>query len=499
MHNHLLATFLICCCFFRFNAAASAQIVNVNDETYLLLALKKAKAKYEQVRSRFERSEQMLEENLISLQQFEEIKQQYFIEETNYQQALLRVIFDQPHIVIEKAIKYQTRDNQRRVKLSLRNTSGGSMEYQKLMVSKDHIFGDELEPNTIKSVFVSIMNTNDQTIIGQPYEIKIPELKFGDVHTVDFLLLKEDVDAVKVSMIYSNRTVQRDIYLQTDASANIVDINSTQFSQEADLGSDATFDLTLERFSATDDVYKLTVLNLPRQISYDFIDSETQARLSQVKFTQGVNTKKLELKIYLPDRDDENIVIDEPIVFYALALSRDHFEKLGHNGKVEYDQQEIDDIQGGKVKLELIPKGVGRIEVRAPSLYHEITVGDSMEMDITVQNTGTRRLDNVKISTDTPFRWRSIIQPDLVKSLELDKEEIVHLTFIPPSDVGVGAQEVKIKTEALADNRPVETENKIVRIQVDARTSILMISLLVLLLSALVVGVVVFAVKNSRR
>lgn len=499
MYNRNLIIFFLCFCFFGFNAEATAQITNVNDETYLLLALKKARAKYEQTKSRFERSQQMLEENLISLQQFEEIRQQYLIEETNYQQAFLRVIFDQPHIVIEKAVKYQTRDNQRRVKLRLRNTTGGSLEYQKIMVSKDHIFSDELEPNIIKNVFVSIMNINDQTIIGQPYEIKIPELKFGNVKTIDFLLLKEDVEAVKVSMTYSNQTVQRDIYLQTDVSANIVDINSTQFSQEADLGSHATFDLTLERFSATDDVYKLTVLNLPRQISYDFIDSETQARLSQVKFTQGVNTKKLELKIYLPDRDDENIVIDESIVFYTLALSRDQFEKLGHNGKLEYGQQEIDSIQGGKVKLEFIPRGVGRIEVRAPSLYHEIAVGDSVKMDITVHNTGTRRLDNIKISADTPFRWRSVIQPDLIKSLEPDKEDIVHLAFIPPSDIGVGAQEVKIKTDALADNRPVETENKTIRIQVNTKTPILSISLVILLLSGLAISIVVVAMKFSRR
>lgn len=499
MYNRLLAAVIFCICFLSFNAKAAAQVVNVNDETYLLLALKKANAKYQEVRSKFERAKEMLEKDLISEQEFEEIKQYYLIEETNYQQALLRVIFDQPHILIEKAVKYQTQDKQKRVKLTLRNTTGGALEYQKLMLSDSHMFTNGLEPDKINNLFVSIMNTDDQTIIGQPYEIKIPELKFGKARTVDFLLLREEVEAIKVSMTYANKTVQKNIYLQKDASANIVAINSTQFSLEADLGGQAAYDLTLERFSSQDNIYKLQAVNLPQAISYSFIDAETGARLSQVKFTQGVNTKKLEVKIYLPERDDEDIIIDKPLIFYALALSRDQFEKLGHNGKTKHSQDEVDKIQGGKVKLELIPRGVGRIEVRAPSLYHEITEGDSVTMDITVRNTGTRQLDNIKISTDNPLHWRSIVQPDLIKSLAPDKEKIVHLTFVPPLDVGVGAQEVKIKTEALADNRPVETENKTVRIQVEAKTPILWTAVLILLLIGLIVGIVVFGLKISRR
>ena len=149
--------------------------------------------------------------------------------------------------------------------------------------------------------------------------------------------------------------------------------------------------------------------------------------------------------------------------------------------------------------MELVPRGVGRIEVRAPSLYHEITVGDSVIMDVTVRNDGTRRLDNIKIESDNPLNWRSVIEPDLIRTLDPEKEEIVRLTFIPPSDVGVGAQEVKIKTEALADNRRVQTEDKTVRIQVQARTPILWTAVLILFLIGLVLGIVIFGIKISRR
>jgi len=384
---------------------------------------------------------------------------------------------EQSYIIVEKAVKYQTRKGERRVRVTLRSTMEGNQEYLNQFQEHFDVFTPEMRSNKIYNIFVSLINLQDQTIIGSPYEIRVPMLELGRTATADFGLLR-DVESLH---------------------ANIVDITSSQFSQEADLGSQANYDLTLERFSTSDDVYKLLVFNLPRQISYDFMDSQTNARLSQVKFTQGVNIKKLTLRTYLPERDDEQVVIDKPLVFYAMVLSRAQSEEMGELDPYNTTAKELDKLQGGRVRLELIPRGVGKIEVRAPSLYHEITVGDSVKMNITVKNNGTRRLDNIKVSTDNPLHWRSVIQPDLIKSLDPEKEQIVRLTFIPPSDVGVGAQEVRIKTEALADNRRVETEDKTVRIQVEAKTPILWTAVLILLLIGLVVGIVVFGIKISRR
>ena len=209
--------------------------------------------------------------------------------------------------------------------------------------------------------------------------------------------------------------------------------------------------------------------------------------------------KRLSLRAYLPERDDETVVIDRPITFYALVLSLDQYSENRELEGKQLTQAEINTIPGGKVKLELLPRGVGRIEVRALSLYHEITVGDSVAMEVTVRNDGTRRLDNVRMSTDNPLGWRSSVQPDLIRSLEPEKESIVQLVFYPPQDVGVGAQEVKIKTEAMADNRSVQTEDKTVRIQVRARAEFLWTAILIFALVGLVIGIVVFGIKISRR
>ena len=98
-----------------------------------------------------------------------------------------------------------------------------------------------------------------------------------------------------------------------------------------------------------------------------------------------------------------------------------------------------------------------------------------------------------------PLSWRSEVRPDLIPSLDQGKEEVVAIDFLPPEDISVGDYEPRIKTECIADNRQVESEDKIVRIHVTAKTNVLGISLLVLFLVGLLVGIVVFGIKLTRR
>jgi hypothetical protein len=469
------------------------------DQASLLLDLKKARASYDIAKQKLESDKRLFENKAISEDEYNTSKNERLSREVDYQKLILKYMDQQSYIIVENAVKYQTRSKKRKVKVVLRSTAASNEEFLKFFRQNPDLFTPEMRPEKVYNVFVSLVNLEDQTIIGDPYEAHVPAIQMGKRTEVHFTLLR-DVESLQILLNYGDRSEQRNVYLQQDASANIVDVRSTQFSQEANLGGRATFDLDLERFSSGDDIYKLDVVNLPRQISYDFIDPATQAHLSQVKFPQGQTSKKLSLIVYLPDRTDSLVVIDQPMDFYALALSRDEvsgFTALKDQGIVS--EIDLNGINAGRTRLELIPRGVGRIEIMAPTLYHEIKTGEHVEMTITVRNGGTRRLDNIRISTDNPLNWRSEIVPEIIPSLEVEKEVQVKLMFLPPSDVGVGAQEVKIKTEALADNRPVQTEDKTVRIQISARTPLLGSIILIFLLIGLVVGIVIFGIKLSRR
>ena len=66
-------------------------------------------------------------------------------------------------------------------------------------------------------------------------------------------------------------------------------------------------------------------------------------------------------------------------------------------------------------------------------------------------------------------------------------------------EVGVGDYEVRIKTESFADNRRIQSEDKIYRVSVKAKTNIFGTSVLIGGLLLLVVGIVVFGVRLTKR
>jgi uncharacterized membrane protein len=303
-----------------------------------------------------------------------------------------------------------------------------------------------------------------------------------------------------VNLIYGNgasRTMK--IYLQKDASVNRVAVQSQQFSQEVELGTSATFDLTLELFSGVSNTFSLEVLNLPQQIDRFFKDPASSARLSQFKFTESTNTRKAALEVSLPDRPTEGVPMDTPISFFVIVIPREAARSIPDLQTRQWTQQEVERLNVGYAKLELTPRGKGQLVVRAPQLFHSTRAGVPVEMTVELVNEGTRRLDNVEVKIDPPLNWGKQAVPPLVASLGIGEEQRVLLTFTPPADVSVGRYEVRLRTSGLSDNRPVNAEDKTVTVEIAAETSILGTTLLVLLILALVAGIVVFGIRLSRK
>jgi len=466
-------------------------------QTMKLLSLKRAQLTLEKNKGDFDRALKLREQGLQSEEDFSRTQTAYLQAQVDYQQALISFMGSEARISVASAVKFQDAGGKKFVRVTLRYSSKELKELSRLNISAEDLFPLDFMKE-IKDVSVSLKS--EGKIVSDPYEKTISALPLETQQDVTFQLLK-DVENLEVDIFYSGKSETTSVYLQKGISANIVTMNSAQFSQEADLESAATFELSLEKFSGEANVFKLEAVNLPSQLNYEFSDPSTGARLSQIKFTEGITSMKLALKVYLPKNADAQVIIDKPIAFYALTLDNDQAVRLAElrSKKPALDDADVAALKAGFVHLELIPRGVGKIEVQAVNLYHEIKVGDAVTMEIRVKNAGTRKLNNIRVSTDLPLNWRSTVVPDLIGSLEQGKDEVVTLTFQPPADVAVGDYEPKIKTECMADNRTVESEDKIVRVHIASKTNVLGVGLLVLLLVGLLVGIVAFGIKLTRR
>jgi hypothetical protein len=490
-------SFFLLLSFFPVQFICSQETGQTEDSRFKILEVKKAYYKLEEDKARFERASDLLDKDLISQEEYKRIEAAYKTSDVNYTRTLLDLLYDQPHVMVEEAVKYQSADGERRVRLTIKNTSGEAFELDLLPIPDQSRLFKDLQWRNLNNVFVSLKL--GETIISQPYEVLIPVLKYNNSKTIDFGLLR-DVNEVVVSVSFADKVIDKKVFLQKDSSANIVSVVSSKFSQEADLGKSVIYDLNLERFTAEDNVFKLWIANLPKQINYEFIDPKTNAKLTQIKFTEGITTQNLFLKLYLSERSDKDVRIDMPIKFFVLVGNEEDNEKLVVSPEgFQLEPEIIREMQVGWVQLELIPRGIGEIEVKALNLYHEINPGGNVSMDIVVRNIGTRRLDNIVIDTDLPYNWRSSISPDLIDVLYPDKENTVSISFFPPEGLGMGDYEAKIKTNASANNRPVETEDKRVRIHVKSETSLLGNVILGLFIVGILLAMVIFGIKLSRR
>lgn len=481
-------------------AAAHAQTYNPfneRDNTYTLLGLKRAQQAYRTAQAELERQQELFDRGLISSSELDVARNVFTDAEVNYQQSLLTVLFEKQYVSVTGAVKYRGTDGSKRVRLTLENTTTGTTEFQKLVNIEDELFRS-LQPDRVPNVYVSILN-EDNAIISQPYETKIPELVSGEPVVLDFGLL-QDLDEVTVFMIYGNgnqRTMK--IFLQKDESEDRVLVQSEQFSQEVELGSASSFDLTLELFSGSSNTFTLETVNLPEQIGRFFRDSRGEVRLKQVKFTESSRTKTAALEITLPDRPGDDIVLEQPIQFYVLALPPD--KQLSNNDirNKRWTNDEIKALSVGYVQLELIPRGRGELLVRIPQLFQTINAEDTATFSATFLNEGSHRLDNIEVDVDLPFNWTYELSPRTISSLSIGNEQRMEMTFVPPEDIAPGRYNIRVRSSALSNGEPITGEDKSITVEIKAGANVLSTILILVFLVALIGGIVVFGIKLSRK
>ena len=477
--------------------AQSPNFFNQRDDQYRLLGLKRAKEAYEVARDDYNRQKELFARQLISATELEQTRRVFSDAEVNYQQSLLAVLFEKQYISVSKALKYQAPDGRKHVRLTLANTSGGTEEFAQLVGAEDELFRS-LQPDVTHNIYVSLLN-DENAIISQPYESKIDELRFGQPKDLDFTLL-QDLDAVTVFLVYANGS-QRSmkIFLQKDASVNRVLVQSEQFSQEVDLGKTATYDLSLELFSGSENTFSLEAVNLPKSINRYFSDSTGAARLSQVKFTESGRSKRAALKVTLPDRDAGDVVMDASVPFYVLVLPSEKLPSITAHGERPWTEQEITALDIGYVKLELIPRGKGELLVRSPLLYYSFLADDSVAMAVDIVNEGSRRLDNTEMRADVPIGWTKQIAPNSIPVIEIGAESRVTMSFTPPEDIAPGKYEIRLRTTAMSNNQPVNALDKTVTVEIRPDSNVFGTIAIILGLLALVGGIVVYGIRLSRR
>lgn len=400
---------------------------------------------------------------------------------------------DTRHISILSAKKFRV-DNQMMVTIQLKNTS--TTEAMPINATPEEIAA----ANEIRAIYVSLLDAVDSTNIVKPYEEKIAVLGYNETVELTFQLQK-DVDSIKVSMKYPElpEPDTRLIYLQKESALDVVNVSSLRFSQEGNLGSSVTYDLTLDRLAETENTFQLRVINLLNRLSFEFQDPDTKSRQSQVKFTQEQSKRNLSLIVYLPEELDASY-LDSTLEFYVAVLDETEANELGGtNNRLDLPAERIASIQGGVERFELIPKGVPEIEVSVQNAFQTIKIGDQVNMTAKLKNIGTRDLIDIRMLVDVNPNWKYTVSPEIIGSLGRNEETEIQLTFNLPADITVGEYQAKLSAEVTVDNRKYPARDRSITVQVESKSQMSVTTLLFGALILLMIGIVIVTIRISRR
>lgn len=335
---------------------------------------------------------------------------------------------------------------------------------------------------------------SEGVIISEPYQVSLAPLSDGETKRVSFALLK-DVDVIEVSLRQAGGEKITKVQLQKDSDGRAVTISSAEVSQEADLGGTAVYQMTLERFTRNSSTFRLRTQGLPREIAHEFLDPASNARLTQINFQEGITSKKLQLKLHLPDTPSTQVLQDQSITFRVLCTD-------GRLEGVDRTEQAGDGVQEGpmgSIELEVVPRGTPKLTLDVLNLYREIQVGETASVSAKIVNGGTRRLDNIRVSVDVPLNWSKRIDPDRFQVLDQSRDASLQISCVPPADVAVGDYELRVRAECLTSGRRIEADEKIVRVHVGSKGRMWSMAILVLAILGMLFGMILLGIRLTRR
>lgn len=479
-----------------------------------LVALENAKELHDRYKSEYQDAERLIKQNIIPQKDlnlawslYMQAQQGLKQAEIQLEQTKLGFLANATHITIMEAKKYKDANNRRMLDLVLKNTSNLALAESALGAteSESQLQSEWQSPEQIRAlldienIIVSIISNTSQSSIGKPYEQIIPVLRYGEQEKLKFVLLT-DVDEAGVKLKYLDQDTTESIFLEKESLQDKPTVLASQFSVEGQLGTDIGFDLVLEMLVTEDNNFSLVVTNMLPQINCSFV--EGGSRITSVRFSEEVSKHNLRLNVSIPQKLDVGL-IDKKIDFQAWIVTTAQLEKIGELRR-QYAPKiipanELNAIDAARVDLILIPKGTGRLEILINNLFEEIKPQQDVNIRADLHNDGTLTLFNIIPEISPPLGWEARVEPKNIKQLLPNEKQQINIHLQPGADVGVGEYEAQIEARGQSGSEVIDAIEKRLKVRISAQTNIMATLLLVGGLVILIVGIVVFGVKLSRR
>jgi len=281
------------------------------------------------------------------------------------------------------------------------------------------------------------------SIISEPYQASLVLRGSGSQRRLLSFRLLKDVDEVTVLIASGTRHEEIPILLQRGHGDQQIVVRAQNFSQEAALGDKADYALDLERFATGARDVRLVVRGLPDEMTYEWIDASTKAKLSSFRFGDDQNSVHMVLRVFVPAQAS-------PSWFGRVVL---------FHAEVRDGEQLV-----GSAELQLRPVGAPKLFLTADNLLINLSRGERQVIAITVENTGGVAARDVTIDANVPLGFEARLEPRTIAVINPSQKIRVALNIIASPNAIPGEYNLKLTASATTKLANVESPEQSFRL-----------------------------------
>ena len=465
-------------------------------------------------------TQRLFDKRIVRIDELQKDEQAVKRAELAYERAKIQLertrlgfLKDATLITVVNATKRRTPEGLYKVDVVLRNDSdlgkariamgdaAGSEQKLAALLNIDNIIVTLIGKSRYKDEEGMTMRS-DEALIGDPYQKIIPVLPHGQTESLEFQLLKKDVDTVTVRTEYLG--VQKDlpVFLKMEAAQDLPTVAAAPFAQQGRLGEKVYYNLELERLAASERSFSPVVLNLPISIPFAFLDPTSDARVTQIRFTAETPKQTLRFEVSVPEKLDKTLVDRrlsfEIFITHPSELKQINTLKTKHPDR-RIPDEELQQIKGERVSLILIPQGIGKLDILIANSFMEISQEQGAKFKFTIYSSGTLALRRVTPEINLPLEWEGVLTPKTMEVVEADEKASFVYEARPPADVAIGEYTLKIACEGYSGIETVEAIDQNFTVRVVAKQNVTGMAVIVGVVVLLVLIIAVASVRISRR
>jgi hypothetical protein len=431
------------------------------------LLLEQRRALLESHRRDLQAAQDLRAKSFLSAQKYRQLLNSFQEAQLNYDQAeilleetKMELLKNAIRLAVVEARKYPSPEGRVMVDIALENQA----EVRDALLVNPAFSPEEARTLLrVENIYVALLKG---PIVGEPYELHLPSLEVGETRTLTFHLLQEAAD-IAVSLRYLDVRQQQPILFKKNPTHALPAIDAAQFSLVGELGREVLYDLSLKRSPGGEQSFALALLGLPPSFAGAFVDQGV--KVSQVKFADQTAKARLSLEIELPTALSPRLA-GQSLPFYALVTVPAEYARINAlqalYGGQPVPEAEVRKLKASYVRLELIPKGMGRLELLVDSHVLELETGENAALKVDLVNRGSAAVREVRPALLGPPTWTSGVAPEFIPLIGPGQRLSLSLLAQPTGATEAGDHEFLISAQGQVGAERVEAPEEHLTIHV---------------------------------